>query len=103
MICGDLLDDALVEALAYNDGAGPVDHETCAQMADRFEVALAKQPHGFASPANGLMVTTDGRFVTPEELTRNPNLKTRTPYFIDGDHVREWIGFLRSCGGFEVW
>ena len=36
-LCSDLLDEETLEGMAYNSGAGPADHETCAEMASRFE------------------------------------------------------------------
>ena len=48
-------------------------------------------------------VTEDGRFVTEEEVETNPELDTRTPYQVEDEHLKEWIEFLRHCGGFEVW
>lgn len=102
-LCADLFDEEVLTAMAFNDGAGPDDQETCIQMANRFEEALAANPDGFTLPAQSLVVTEEGRLVSRAELDRNPELKTRSPYLIDGGHVREWIGFLRHCGGFEVW
>ena len=84
-------------------GAGPDDQDTCTQMAERFESALTVHQNGFAVPDETIRVTEDGRFVSPEEVARNPNLKTYSPYSICREHVKEWIGFLRHCGGFEVW
>lgn len=48
-------------------------------------------------------MTTEGRFVSPEELANHPDLETMSPYQVDDPHLREWVGFLRHCGGFEVW
>jgi hypothetical protein len=48
-------------------------------------------------------VTPDGRFVSDEELADNPGLETVSPYAVDDEHLKEWVEFLRHCGGFEVW
>lgn len=102
-LCADLLDDNVLTAMEYNDGAGPDDQETCTRMANRFESALVAHQDGCTVPAASLQVTEKGRFVSREELARNPDLRACSPYSISGEHVREWIGFLRHCGGFEVW
>jgi hypothetical protein len=51
----------------------------------------------------GLRVTTDGRFVSEQEQASQPNLETVSPYQVDDEHLKEWVEFLRHCGGFEVW
>ena len=45
----------------------------------------------------------DGHLVTEEELAETPDIETRTPYEVEDEHLKEWIEFLRHCGGFEVW
>ena len=51
----------------------------------------------------GARVTEDGRFVFEEEIAENPDIETHTPYHVEDEHLKEWIEFLRYCGGFEVW
>jgi hypothetical protein len=51
----------------------------------------------------GLRTTKEGKLLTEEELTENPDLETESPYEVCDDHMKAWIEFLRSCGGFEVW
>jgi hypothetical protein len=70
-------------------------------MANRFEKALVKFPNGFAIESD-LRVNEDDRFIREEELARDPELKTRSAYRIDREHVLEWIEFLRHSGGFAV-
>lgn len=71
--CGDLLSDEVLDAMAMNDGAGPDDQETCNEMANRIE-PFVKSDMPDPTPAN----------VDLEML------------------LREWIEFLRHCGGFGV-
>jgi hypothetical protein len=103
LLCADLLDSEVLMSMAYNDGAGPDDQDTCSRMAERFESALAIHQDGFTLPAESVRVTEEGRVVSQEEIARNPTLKTYSPYKIRREHVQEWIRFLRHCGGFEVW
>jgi hypothetical protein len=101
VLCSDLLSEELLRSMFYNDGAGPDDQETCTEMANRFEKALVKFPNGFAIESD-LRVNEDDRFIREEELARDPELKTRSAYRIDREHVLEWIEFLRHSGGFAV-
>jgi hypothetical protein len=100
-LCSDLLDEETLEDLAYNDGAGPKDPETCVEMARRFEAWMEQHTEGHKLDL-GLRTTKDGKFVTEEELAENPELETESPYQVGDDHLKAWIEFLRNCGGFEV-
>ena len=102
-LCSDLLDEETLEGMAYNDGAGPTEQKTCTDMANRFEQWMEHHVDGLALDIPGAAVTEEGRFITDEELTENLDLKTKTPYEVEDDHLKEWIEFLRHCGGFEVW
>jgi len=103
-LCSDLLDKDTLAHMGYNDGAGPVDQKTCTEMASRFEIWMEHHVHGCRLDfPDVVQVAEDGRVVTPEELEANPDLKTHNPFIVDDDHLKEWIEFLRHCGGFEVW
>ena len=45
----------------------------------------------------------DGRFVFPGEEAASPDLETASPYEVADEYLKEWVEFLRHCGGFEVW
>ena len=102
-LCSDLLDEKTLELLAYNDGAGAADQETCTAMASRFEVWMEHHAHGHEIDIPGTRIKNDGSFVTEEELEANPDLETTTPYGVEDEHLKEWIEFLWHCGGFKVW
>ena len=101
-LCSDLLDDQTLVRLGVNVGAGPRDAATCREMASRFDCWLEQHTQGHGLDL-GLRVTTDGRFVSEQELQANPQLATHSPYRVDDEHLKEWVEFLRHCGGFEVW
>ena len=101
--CSDLLDQKTLEGIGYNDGAGAADQETCTEMANRFELWMEHHVQGLSLDIPSMKVTEEGRFVTEEELEANPDLETHTPYNVQDEHLKEWIEFLRHCGGFEVW
>ncbi len=37
-----------------------------------------------------------------KEEEKDPNIEKRTPYRTNKEHIQEFIGFLKSCGGFRV-
>ena len=71
-------------------------------MASRFERWLEHHAQGHRLESD-LQVTPEGRFVSEEELARNPDLETVSPYEVGDEHLKQWVKFLRHCGGFEVW
>jgi hypothetical protein len=101
-LCSDLLDEGTLGRMAFNDGAGPQDQGTCTEMANRFERWMERHTEGYGLESD-LRVTEDGRFVSAEERARNPDLETASPYGVGDEHLKEWVEFLRHCGGFEVW
>lgn len=106
LLCSDLLNAELLTAMSHNDGAGPQQQETCDKIADRLERWLTEDPREvfFLEHDSGILrVTPEGRFVSEEQLAEDPTLVTKSPYSVSREHLREFIGFLRSCGGFCVW
>lgn len=101
-LCSDLLDDQTLEKMAFNVGAGPQNQLTCIEMAKRFEQWMEHHAEGHGLESD-LQITKDGRFVSAKELAENPDLETVSPYEVSDEHLKEWIDFLRYCGGFEVW
>ncbi len=45
----------------------------------------------------------DGCFVDEEEREKIPCDCLISPYAIDVSHAKQFVNFLRGCGGFEVW
>ena len=100
-LCMDLCSD-LLDAMGWNNGAGPSNQETCTQMASRFDRWMEHHASGQQLESE-LQITEEGRFVSEEEQAENPDLETKSPYEVDDEHLKEWVAFLRHCGGFEVW
>src|SRR5947209_5860046 len=78
-LCSDLLGEGLLDQLAYNNGAGPADPDTCTEIANRFGRWLEHHTEGHRLDSE-LRVTQEGRFVDEEEMARNPDLETESPY-----------------------
>ena len=104
--CSDLLGEELLSSMAFNDGAGPQDQETCSKIAERLEEWLSEDPRekfSLEEEPTTLRINTEGKLVSLADLAANPKLETRSPYFVSREDFREFIAFLRSCGGFCVW
>lgn len=101
-LCSDLLPAELIEVTAFNQGQGPDKESTCLNMASRFEAWLRKANGGYTLPCTELRCTKDGRFLRPDELA-DPNVRSYSPYHVTREHLAESVGFLKHCGGFEVW
>ncbi len=106
LLCGDLLSEDLLTAMAYNDGDGPKSQETCDKIAERLEAWLAEDSRDeifLEDDPSTLRVTLEGRFLSDKEIKAEPGLPTRSPYSVSRAELLEFIEFLRSCGGFCVW
>lgn len=101
-LCPELFDEQTMARLGINVGAGATDQATCTIMADRFDQWLEQNVNGHMIDL-GLRVTTEGRFVNEQEQATDSSLETVSPYQTSDQHLREWVEFLRHCGGFEVW
>src|SRR5262249_22633636 len=101
-LCSDLLDEKTLRLLAFNDGAGPKGQKICTEMANRFERWMEHHTEGLRLESD-LRVTKEGRLVGEEELAKDPDLETESPFEVADEHLKKWIEFLRNCGGFRVW
>jgi len=103
--CHELLDEELIQQMAYNDGAGPEDHATCEKIAQVFETLLEAAPQGLTVDCD-LRIDSQGRYVSLEEVgqadPQAPQYATLAPLVVDPVLLRDWIEFLRHCGGFRV-
>ena len=106
LLCSDLLNEDLLDSMAFNSGAGPRDQETCDKVAERLERWLADDPRekfSWEHDSTTLKVNAEGRFVSDKELAADPTLVTKSPYSVSREELQEFIGFLKNCGGFSVW
>ena len=100
-LCCDLLGEETVVAIGYNGGAGPEDQATCLEMANRFERWMEHHVTGHGLESE-IQVPKRAAW-SATRRGRDPDLQTVSAYQTDDDHLKEWIEFLRHCGGFEVW
>jgi hypothetical protein len=100
--CSDVIPEKTMRQLGFNDGAGSRSERICEEIADRLEQYLAYHP--------------DGLYMEDSVVRTNPNtgqlfsadsvpcgVETVSPYQTSPDHLREFIEFLRNCGGFRVY
>jgi len=109
-----------------NDGKGLKCQRDCTKLADAFETILneidqdtmdeelskyfivmdhpkwGKTLAFKPSASSGMLVDPEGRFIKPEDAKKN-NVQVHSPYSVELDYLKEWVRFLRSCGGFKIW
>ena len=120
-LCSDFLDEEVLEHMGYNDGAGPEDQETCDKIAARFSQWMEHNVNGHEINL-GMHVDEKGQFVeltssedsfegeaerqlveaAQQALGANGKSVVRSAHTVDDESLKEWIEFLRHCGGFMV-
>ena len=88
---------ALPEGWFTNNGEGLETQEACDILAD----ALARFLESWDSDrltweTKSIRVDDEGCFVEPD----TPN--SHSPYWVERDHLQEFIDFLNTCEGFEI-
>ncbi len=81
VLCKELLNEDTWEQMIGNDGAG-ADRETCIEMADRLDGWLDCEE------------CVEDAIVQSELKIDRETVVAKT---------KDWIAFLRHCGGFAVW
>lgn len=88
-LCGDIVKDELTVSMNVNDGEGVDNAAACEEMAVRLEHWLENHRNDIA--------TSGFAELFAKEFGVSVDIST------DEEHVKRWITFLESCGGFEVW
>ena len=106
--CDGILDKETMDALCFNDGAGPEDQETCTEMAEAIEGWLEESDwmgqSEYSLASNCRVKKETGEFVSMSELDNERVWQeTRSAYGIEISHILEFCRFLRKCGGFQAW
>jgi hypothetical protein len=121
-LCGDFLDEELLHHMGFNDGAGPEDQKICDEIATRFSQWMEHHVDGHEVD-HGMHVDGDGKFVdlrpkssdetgwlaeaalaeaAQERFGAQGVDAVRSAHSVDDECLKEWIEFLRHCGGFQV-
>jgi len=93
----DLFDEETLKSMGYNDGAGLDSQEKCDELADRIESWLETNKGGITVEDSTVRVDENGCFIRNAVPTQG-----LSPYKIGDSHIKEFVKFLRGCGGFEV-
>ena len=100
-LCKGLLDAETLEGIDCNEGYGPADQKTCTNMASRFELWMEHNVDGLCVEL-GWVSDMYGRLYKEEQVKAIPGLGMRPAHRVSDEFLKQWIEFLRHCGGFEV-
>lgn len=95
-LCEGVLGKRL-EDWGYNDGAGLATQAECNELAEKIEAYLKQFPKEEIALESNLRVDEEGKFLLPGST------EGKSPYTTDREHAQEFVEFLRSCDGFEIW
>ena len=97
-----LIDDETLSKMSVNDGEGPSDEKTCQILADYFDTYIEKEMEGDVTECKygPRCCSETNRFLSEEEADKTT--ATYWAYRVEREHLKEFVGFLRSCGGFRV-
>jgi hypothetical protein len=101
-LCADLVDEQLLSAMEYNEGAGPACPAVCKQMAARFRRWLLVFPHEEYVPEQVDARNAPETAVTQQLRTAGWSVAD-TWYSVSASELEHWTRFLENCQGFEVW
>ena len=106
----EVLPQDLVNAMQFNDGAGP-DERQAKQLANALEIMLAEKPDSEIIRCTGSNCPTFGLArqvlkelqspVHPEDFS--PGSEEIEGSTVEVGYLREFINFCRESGGFKVW
>jgi len=100
-----IIDQAMMDSMSFKDGAGPKDQETCDKLADALEEMIKDYSDSQSIHLAEFASETVRKIVREREKELAISMfcqKEEVLYATDGKHLREFIAFLRNCGGFEV-
>jgi hypothetical protein len=91
----------VIRAMQFNEGAGVRSQSQCYALADALCAILAETENKVFVFDSAIM----GDEATIESALKAAgwNMDSYAMYVIDRAHVEEFIRFLKTCGGFEVW
>jgi len=118
----DLVDQKTLENMGSNSGAGITDPKDCVTLANRMDMWMEHNTAGSEIlPQAGDMVFSMGEAIRSAVAGLIDNMKSEAEakgkefdesevtlsndaftYKVEDDHLKEFITFLRGCGGFEV-
>lgn len=93
-----LCETALGQSLpwGHNDGEGFKGQEECNRLADALDSYLQKNPDEKIEIESDMRIDAEGKFL------KRGSIEGESAYSTSQEHVKEFVTFLRNCGGFEI-
>jgi len=106
-----------------NSGGGFKTQEECDNIADGIDEIINEleiKDKDTLYLNLGMWISWDGKFEIPDDIQEELNAETKKDFVsgpivasngqlvvpahsVDIDHLKEFVNFLRHCGGFEIW
>ena len=99
---GKLVTARTLDGMGYNDGHGLRAQRECDAMADALERLLVLS---FPPKAGMAVDARTGHFIKEDSARKRlakGDKAVVSPYRVHESHALEFVGFLRACGGFQV-
>ena len=113
------------EGWGYNDGNGLDNQEECNQLATAIMRMITEDNEMFKPDDDiiyvnvGMWVTNDGQFISSEDekelndnypdacilksgVVTSKGVLVQPAHSTSMDRIKEWVAFLRECGGFQI-
>jgi hypothetical protein len=102
-VFGRPLDEKLIDSMRVNDGAGVTDAAFCVSIADEIDAYLDGEK---AADITEIRVKDEkyhaGHALADALISSGMQITSPMRNGTTITHLREWVAFLRKCGGFEV-
>jgi len=112
----DIIDEKTMAGMLCNDGYGIEDPEVCEKLASRFEVWMEHNTEGSEVEPNDQFRNIISQIMSAiknaeKQASKNAKDDKVTTKYGDSDipkcvvkdeHLKEFVKFLRECGGFSV-
>lgn len=108
-VASDFIPPDVLRSMCFNEGGGLKSDEDCKKLASRIQLWMEHNtdghtlPKGSNSSDNEFMAAIDSFFkgMGPDVKVDKGGLDP--VYSVDDEHLKEFVEFLNTCGGFEVW
>jgi hypothetical protein len=84
-----------------NDGKGLDLQADCDRLADAMQNILDADPDDIIQSGDNTAARVANTFA--ETISKGLGIEMEKDLSAEKEHVQEFISFLRSCGGFEIW
>lgn len=108
-VASDFIPPEVLRSMSANVGGGLKSGADCKKLASRIQLWMEHNANGLEFPAGSnssdneviaaleSLIKAMGQDVKVDKASLNP------VYSVDDSHLKEFVEFLNTCGGFEVW